>query len=312
MHSPLLTKQIDLHHLRFAIAAADYGSFRRASDVLSVRHSVLSRSIGQLEHIVGVPLFERSSGGARPTPAARQILRLARIILEQVDTLVTTGRSNSRGEAGHLAVGFCTSISAGNLRATLLDFKERFPEVELTTAERSRSCLVTALHNGRLDLLLVTGEMNLLDKIVLPLWSERILVCLREDHGLAARDVVYWTDLRGETVLISQYDPGCELDDLLVPKLMCAEEHPKIERHDVSRGNIKNLVSMGFGIGLVLESDIEGSFTGLVYRELHDGAGPSRIGFYAHWRHDNENPTLKRFLNLLAERYPSPPPVPGE
>jgi hypothetical protein len=42
---------------------------------------------------------------------------------------------------------------------------------------------------------------------------------------------------------------------------------------------------MGLGISLVAESD---------------------TGADAEWRADNENPALKRFLRLLAERYPSP------
>ncbi|MET4804720.1 DNA-binding transcriptional LysR family regulator, partial [Bradyrhizobium sp. LB11.1] len=114
------------------------------------------------------------------------------------------------------------------------------------------------------------------------------------------------TDLRNETVLLSQYDSERELEDLIISKLMLPEDRPKIERHDVSRGIIKSLISMGMGISLVLESDIGASLAGLIFRELQDGMGPSRIGFYAHWRDDNMNPTLKRFLNLLAERYPSP------
>jgi DNA-binding transcriptional LysR family regulator len=69
--------------------------------------------------------------------------------------------------------------------------------------------------------------------------------------------------------------------------------------------------TMGLGVSLVMESDIGASFAGLVYRELHDERGPSRVDFYAHWRGDNENPALKRFLSLLAERYPSPPPALG-
>jgi hypothetical protein len=44
------------------------------------------------------------------------------------------------------------------------------------------------------------------------LWSDRIMVTLPQDHPLAAKDIVYWTDLRAETVLLSQYDPGPELE----------------------------------------------------------------------------------------------------
>ncbi len=123
---------------------------------------------------------------------------------------------------------------------------------------------------------------------------------------MAERDAIYWTDLRNETVLLSQYDPGRELEDLLISKLVSSEDRPRIERHDVSRGIVKSLISMGLGISLVMESDIGASFAGLVYRELRDGTGSSRIGFSAHWRADNENPALNSFLKLLAERYPSP------
>jgi DNA-binding transcriptional LysR family regulator len=297
---------VDLKQLRFAVAAADYGSIRQAAELLSVRHSILSRSIRQLEHRIGVAVFERTGGGVKPTPAGRSALRMARLILEQVDVLVATAKSNGRGEAGRLSIGFCTSMSAGNLRATLTEFKNRHPRIELATVERSRTRLATALRNGTVDILIVTGDAPLPDNKVRSLWSERILVSLPEDHALAAGTVVYWTDLRNETVLLSQYDPGRELEDLLISKLVSPLDRPKIERHDVSRGIIKSLISMKLGISLVLESDIGVSFAGLVYRELRDGTGPTRVDFSAHWRADNDNPALDGFLKLLAERYPLP------
>lgn len=296
--------RIDLLDLRFAIAAADCGSLRQAAELLSVRHSVLSRSIRHLEHSLGAVLFERSSSGVCPTPIGRNVLRTARMVLEQVDTLVVASESNGRSECGYLSVGFWTSMSAGNLRATLLECRRRFPQIELGTVERSRSRLTAALRNGMLDVLIGTGEVSSLNK-ALPLWSERVLVSLPKEHPLAARDVVYWTDLRNERVLLSQYDPGREFEDLLISKLVSPENRPTIERHDVSRGIIKSLVSMGFGISLVMESDTGATFAGLIYRELRDGTGSSRISFSAQWRADNENPALKGFLKLLAERYPS-------
>ncbi|WP_431015429.1 LysR family transcriptional regulator [Bradyrhizobium pachyrhizi] len=301
-------RAIDLQHLRLAVIACDYGSFRRAAEVLSIKHTVLSRSIGQLEYLVGTLLFERSSGGIKPTLAGRAVLRIARLILEQVDTLVDTGISSGRGESGHLTIGFCTSISTGNLRATLGEFKRRLPQIELATMERSRLRLMTALRSGAVDVVVSPGHLLSKDAKAQTLWSERILIMLPQDHRLAGREIVYWTDLRNETILLSRYDPGRELEDLLVSKLMPHEDRPRIERHDVSRGIIKSLISMGMGLSLVMESDVGASFAGLVYRELQDGTGPSRLDFYAHWREDNENPALKRFLSLLAERYPSPPP----
>jgi DNA-binding transcriptional LysR family regulator len=297
---------IDLKQLRFAVAASDCGSLRRAADLLSVRHSVLSRSIGQLEHSIGATLFERSSGGVKPTLAGKSVLRIARVVLEHVDALAATGISNGRGEAGRISVGFCTSISAGNLRATLLDFKRRFPRIDLATVERPRIRMMNSLRSGTLDLVVVPGDAPSPENKTLKLWSERILVSLPEGHPLAARQVIHWTDLRSETVLLSQHDPSREFEDLMRSKLVSSTDRPRVERHDVSRGIIKSLISMELGVSFVLESDTGASFAGLVYRELRDGTGSSRIDFSAHWRVDNENPALDGFLKLLSERYRSP------
>lgn len=296
---------VDLQQLKFAIAAADCRSIRRAAEQLCVGHPIMSRSLRQLEHRIGVIIFRRSGRGVTPTPAGRNVLRVARLILEQVDRLVSTAKSNGRGETGRLSIGFCTSISAGNLRATLTEFKNRYPQIELAMIERSRIRLATSLREGTTDILVVTGEVPLPNNDVRPLWCERILVSLPESHELAARPVVHWTDLRNETVLLSQHDPGRELEDILISKLVSPADRPKIDRLHVSRGVIRCLISMKLGISLVLESDIGATFAGLVYRELRDGTGPARVDFSAHWRADNDNPALNSFLKLLAERYPS-------
>lgn len=195
--------------------------------MLRSQQSSLSRRIGEIEHHLGIPILERYSGGVRPTPAGRHVLRLARINLEEFDALIATARSVHNSETGRLTAGFCTSLSAGNLQASLLEFKERFPLIELVTVERSRTRLAAALRNGVLDVLIVTASPPLLDNKEMPLWSERVLVALPHDHSLAGRETVCWTDLRGETVLLSHYDPGKDLEDLLISNPVSPEDRPK-------------------------------------------------------------------------------------
>ncbi|MGK6353586.1 LysR family transcriptional regulator, partial [Parapedobacter sp. DT-150] len=84
------------------MAAAGHGSFRRASEVLLLRQSTLSRCISQLEHSLGMTVFERSSGGVRATMAGRDFLRTARSILEQMNSLAKSTHHVGRGEAGRL------------------------------------------------------------------------------------------------------------------------------------------------------------------------------------------------------------------
>ena len=63
----VLTAQFELKHLRYAVAATRYRSFRKAADALGIKQSTLSRGIAQLEARLGVILFERTTRA----PAAR-------------------------------------------------------------------------------------------------------------------------------------------------------------------------------------------------------------------------------------------------
>src|SRR5260370_40576872 len=102
---------VDLQHLRYAVAAADHGSFRRAAEVLLLQQSTLSRCIRQLEHVVGMILFEQSSGGVRGTEAGRSFLRLARSILGEDESLDNMAHHTRRREARPLTICFITSLS---------------------------------------------------------------------------------------------------------------------------------------------------------------------------------------------------------
>jgi DNA-binding transcriptional LysR family regulator len=68
-----------------------------------------------------------------------------------------------------------------------------------------------------------------------------------------------------------------------------------------------SLVSAGFGVSMICESGIGASYAGVVYRDVQDGNGPSRISYAAYWQSNNDNPALAHFLKLLEERYPALP-----
>ncbi len=297
-----------IQNLSYALAAADYGSFRRAAEALLLRQSTLSRCVRQLEESIGMAVFERSSGGVRATQGGRQFLRSARSILEQVEALAARTQSTGRGEAGRLTVGFYTSLAAGNLRATLIDVSQRFPQLELEMFESSRSRLVTGLRNGVVDIAIIPGAMALPESKTMSLWSERILVGVPEGHPLAEREPVHWIDLREEKILLSRRDPGPELGDLLIAKVTSPGDRTKIVRHRAGLANLKNLVGAGFGVTVLTEACAGASFPGVIYRELRDGAEPARIGYSAHWRADNQNPALASILRILGERYLLPVP----
>ncbi|MHA7776037.1 LysR family transcriptional regulator [Roseibium sp. M-1] len=301
-----MKREIGLRHLRYAAIAAQLGSFRRAAEELCIKQSTLSRCVLQLEARIGVLLFERSSGGVRLTAAGVEIMRTSRYLVDTFDHLLLSAEEIGQGHAGRVTIGFNTSLSTGKLRASLIDFWHRFPNVEIRTVEGSRERLRSGLASGAVDVAVTTGTPLSGKAQSMTLWTERVIAALPESHRFAKHNVVHWTDLKDDTFLISQNDPGLEFSDIIQAKLARPGKRPNVILHEASRETIKSLVGADFGITLTAEASMGAKYAGVVYREVCDGNGPSRINYAAHWRHDNDNPALANFIALLEERYPSP------
>jgi DNA-binding transcriptional LysR family regulator len=110
--------------------------------------------------------------------------------------------------------------------------------------------------------------------------------------------------MKHERFLLSERDPGPEIQDILVAKLSSPGDLPDIVRHDVSPENIKSLVGAGRGVSLMCGASMGASYAHVVYREARDGNGSTRIGYRAHCREGNDNGALRNFIRLLEERCP--------
>ena len=299
---------VEVPHLRYVVAAADHSSFRRAAATLNITQPTLSKRIRELESKLGVLLFERSTGGAELTPIGREFVVSARRVLAELDAMESRAKAGQRGDAGRLEIGFYTSLSTGALRDTILTFANRHPDVEVNIVEGARAFLIALLDRGAIDIVVVLGDFVYNDYAHMSLWSERVMVALPKDHKLAARDFVYWTDLKNERFLMSRRDPGPEIQDLLVNKLTSPGDRPNVKLIDANSENIFSAVSGERGISLACESSTGIIPSGVAFREVRDGNGPTRVGYVAYWRRNNDNPALKQMLNLL-QGHPAAPPT---
>lgn len=69
--------KIELRHVRYIIAAAESGSFRRAAQDLGVEQSAISRRIRDVEDEIGAQLFRRHPAGVDLTDIGKQFLNQA-------------------------------------------------------------------------------------------------------------------------------------------------------------------------------------------------------------------------------------------
>lgn len=294
---------MELKDLRWAIVASQHRSLRRAAQALNIRQSTLSRRLSDLEYCLGTELFERTNGGTHPTLIGQEFLEIARRIVEETDAAFARLKAMSNGQSGRLTVGVYVSLATGNLRATLSEYRRRFPDVRVHTVDGAHDRLLCSMITSTVDVAIMTTYYRDWDDRKLPLWSERVIAALPEGHPLVEKSVLQWTDLAGEALLVQQRGAGPELQSLLATKL----DPLGVERflhHDVSVDRLMGLVGAGFGICLILEGGTGARYDGVAYREVHGQDGPTRFNFAAYWREANRNPTLQPFLDLLRERYP--------
>ncbi|MET4349265.1 LysR family transcriptional regulator [Bradyrhizobium sp. RT9a] len=230
---------VEFRDLRWAIVASQHRSLRQAAEALNIKQSTLSRRLRNLECKLGSTLFERTNGGTRPTIEGQEFLDAARRVVGETDAMTARLKTRSRGESGRLTIGIHTSLSAGNLRAILLEHRHRFPDVDRQLVDGGSDHLISDLASSAVDVALVAAPNQKWRDRSLLLWSERVVAALPANHPLTGRDVVHWGELRHESLLMSRRGPGPEFLELLISKLGSSDPCLLL-RHDVvlDRGEI--------------------------------------------------------------------------
>jgi DNA-binding transcriptional LysR family regulator len=76
---------VDVRQLKALVTVVETGSVTRAAELLHLVQPAVTRQIRALEHELGVPLFERTRQGMRPTEAGVSLAERARRALTELD-----------------------------------------------------------------------------------------------------------------------------------------------------------------------------------------------------------------------------------
>lgn len=280
-----------------AILVGEYRSFRRAAHALGVRQSAVSRAVRALEEVLGVALFERHQSGIRITNAGVAFLAQAREAIAQLESATKTAAAAGTGRVGQLRIGIQTSMATGHLRAFVELYRTQYPNVDLRFCEGTPVDHVAAVRRRQIDVALctVSGRTSGLD--VLPVWSERIAVVLPKGHGLSGLKQIAWRDLGDQRLIVRSLDRNPALCAEVRKEIETCGGRAIIEKLDVERDTLMQLVVMGFGVGLTSETAVAAPFPNIVFRPVAGNA--STLQFNAVWLHENDNPALRRFLSLV-------------
>ncbi|MFF2963083.1 LysR substrate-binding domain-containing protein [Streptomyces sp. NPDC057963] len=192
----LLDGRLKLRHLVLVDALSRQGSVVGAAAELHVTQPAATRSLHELEDILGVPLYERGPRGVTATVFGAAFTEHARAVLAQ---LAQAGRhvvELADADRGTVIVG--THLAGSNvlLPRAIAEIKKERPYLTVIVREASPEALLLELEAGRIDF--VVGRLTVPSDertVRRKLYDESVELVVRASHTLAGQSAVELADL---------------------------------------------------------------------------------------------------------------------
>lgn len=179
--------RIRLRHLQCFLAVARGGTLQAAAQALAISQPAVTKTLNELEALLGARLFERGRRGAVPTPQAEAFLRHAQAsvnALGQAVDSVVHGHDESP-----LRLGVLPTVAPSFVPRALLALRAERPQAQVQVATGRNHELIALLRARELDL--VVGRLSEPDEMVgltfELLYAEPIAVVARVGHPLAGK-----------------------------------------------------------------------------------------------------------------------------
>ncbi len=243
-----LAGRIKLHQLAFLVALDEQRSLAKAATLLNMTQPGATKTLKEIERVLGVALFERSRRGVEPTPFGLIALRSARAVLGELRQLDGDLAAARDGLEGRVVVGSLLAAAAQLLPRTIAAMRRRFPGITVRVVEGTWDALLPMLRTGDLDLVLgrVPAAAQRRGLIVEDLYDEPTMIVARPGHPLAGRG-----------------RPG--LDDLLAADWILPSEQTMLRRdielafraagHDAPLPAVESVAALA-NHNLILQSDL--------------------------------------------------------
>ena len=183
---------VPIHVIRYFCVLAEELHFGRDAERLSITPPSLSQQISRLEQQLDVKLFDRSPRKVELTSYGRQLLPLARRVMDDHDQLLSWGRSIQRDQRTPLLRVGVVAAGAGALTtAAIAATMNAVPDARIEMRRLGFFDVGSELENGRVDVVFAPAPMPLPPRIrVEPLWREPRVLVVPAEHPLAGRDSV--------------------------------------------------------------------------------------------------------------------------
>ena len=234
---------IELRHFRCFLVLSEELNFTAAARRLFITQQTLSRTIAQLEHLVGEDLFVRNTRVVQLTKAGTAMIPAARKAVGAADDAVHAVRGHA--DDRRLRV----DISSGGLETGALiirAMRTHHPDIGVHQVELGVRRGVEALLTGRLDLVLGLANERT-DVAVELIRQEPVLVGMSEHHPLAGQSEIPVAALQDHPLLLPDPDAAQEWIDFVTGFCHRAGVEPRRWQH-ITHGSIAAAEALREGV----------------------------------------------------------------
>jgi DNA-binding transcriptional LysR family regulator len=148
-------RRVKLRDLHVLVAVANSGSISRAAQRLAISHPVVSRTISDLEHTLGVRLFDRSSHGVEPTMYGRALLDCGVAMFDDLRRGVQRIEFLSDPTSGEVQIASSDVMMAGFIPAIIDRLARKHPKMTFQTIQGGDNhFLRTTLRERKVDVVI--------------------------------------------------------------------------------------------------------------------------------------------------------------
>ncbi|WP_415235030.1 pca operon transcription factor PcaQ [Sneathiella sp.] len=199
-----MENRIKFRHLQTFIEVARQKSVGKAAIILNISQPAVTKTIRELEEILGVKLFEKEGRGIRLGRIGEVFLRHAGASVASVLEGVESVQQAVTRSSPPVRIGALPTVSARIMPdAIQLFLKEKVAgDIKIVTGENS--VLLEQLRKSELDL--VVGRLAAPEKMsglsFEHLYSEQVVFAVRADHPLLSTTQLRLDDLKNFTILM--------------------------------------------------------------------------------------------------------------
>lgn len=240
-----------LQQLKYIVALDHKRHYTKAAEECFVTQPTLTIQVKKLEEEIGTIIFDRNTTPLTPTPIGEILIAKAKSTLREADEFRELAYNNTSSFSGQYTLGIIPTIAPYLLPLFLESFLKNNPQTKLVIKEMQTDFIIDALHNGTLDIGIVSTPLE--DKMIreINLYQEPFLVYCKDNETFGESEIVKQDDLTPDDLLILE-EGHCFRNQVLN---ICQDSDKNKNKaflfESGSIQTIKNLVKAGLGYTLV-------------------------------------------------------------